>query len=417
MGKARGAQWARVDVNLPQHRKSRRLAKALGDPLAWAYVVALWLYTIREGLGGELSSLEPEEIAQAAGWRGEPEAFVEALVVTAWLDRDATGLRLHDWPLYNGRYAREQEEDRAAARDRMRTLRALARIGTQPGAPGAEGAPSACDAGAPAAEPVVGVGAPTSGGEGPAAVTCSGERSGERSHARAVPSVPSRLVGEVRRGAAAPADQEADLAEFAAWWLAYPERARALSSRRRAFAAWQELREVRPALPAMLARLAAQRGLPAWAEEGGKYVPLAENYLRDLRWMDGAPPESGLAGAPSAPPFDVRPRLERLAALVRPVAPAIAERLGALRGHPVEVEEALVRLDVELLAAVDDELAPEEREEIRARVGSAVDRLHWLTDHQRDDQQRRFRRQVVRELKGLPLLSLFSPQAEERTVA
>lgn len=417
MGKRRG-DWARIDAAMPHDKKSDRLARRLRDPRAWTYVVALWLWSIRQDLGGELAAVTPEEVAEGAGWKGDPEEFLEALVASGWVDRDATGLRLHDWELYNGRYMRQQEQDRQSARDRMRTLRALEKLGGAAGALAAGGAPPSA------------AGAPATSVEEPPEGSCSGERSGARSHARA-PSRPvlSRSVGEVRRGAGGgePAELEVEehsreLGDFALWWSAYPERARRFGSRGKAWRRWEETRAVRPPLASMLRRLAAQTISRGWGENGGEFVPLPENYLHDARWMDVADP-----GPPNQVPVAAEPEAaptvpDRLRALAEALPEALPDRAGwrarvlaldVLGDELEQVEEQLAALDKLFGEELWRALPPADQERVRSRVAKAAspEALPYCTRHQREDVAARLRRQALREEWRAPVLSLFATEA------
>lgn len=388
MGKARG-EWARVDAQMPVGRKARRLARLLGDPMAWAYVVALWLYAIRECLGDDLSSLEESEIAEAAGWQGDAHGFVEALVETRWLDRPALGrLILHEFELYNVRFVERQEAERAAARERMRNLRAAAR-GTSPGTPGTEGTPSS------------GAGTPAEAGTPAAAAGSSPERSPERSRARATfRLVSSRPVGEVRRGA--PGEDP----DFDRFWRAYPRRSR----RDVTYEAWLSSAGRRPPIDVLLARVEALKASVEWTREGGRYRPWSRDFLECGRWEDPFTP------LPAAPP----PRREReisdllgaLAAAVPGHGP-LRERIRALQGGPEEVERQLVELEREALAEIERSLTADQVRDVEQTVERAVAGLTHLTAHGRRDVGKRLRVQELRRRAGLPVLSLFAPEAQQ----
>jgi hypothetical protein len=113
---------------------------------------------------------------------------------------------------------------------------------------------------------------------------------------------------------------------------------------------------------------------------------------------------------------DVGARLAALAAALPATLPdraALAARILALAGDTESVEAALAGLDREILARQEAALSPAERREVEARVEETVAGLfgHLFAgdvDRARD----RLRRQVLRRHLGLPVLSLFSPEAE-----
>lgn len=415
MGKARGAQWARIDSGMPTHRKSERLARALRDPLAWAYVVALWLYSIRQNLGGELTDLSPEEIAGAAGWRGEPEPFLEALVRSGWVDRvEETGqLLIHEWPLYNGRYVEQQHADRAAARDRMRRRRALSSKGATP--PTQEAGGTLPDEGQAEAGTLAGGG--TLPGLEAAAAPCSPERSRARAPSR---PVSSRSVGEVRRGSAPELSAEAEAAEradFERYWLAFPRRQR----KEKTWQLWLETRGKRPPLEELLRIVATAAASWEWnsGDPPGRHRKTSWAFLADETWEDSWTPMPAAAaarGPASEPPIDVPARLGLLAAAVTAsldgAGAEVASAVLGLDGRVNEVEDALAQLDRSLLAAAELALSPDDRAAIDARVLAAAGRAGaGKRAHQVDDLARQLRRQAVRKHLSLPTLSLFSPVA------
>lgn len=109
----------------------------------------------------------------------------------------------------------------------------------------------------------------------------------------------------------------------------------------------------------------------------------------------------------------------RLAALARAL-PAdlagregVAARIAAVEGDVEHVEAALSALDRDLLAALEAALSPAARAALEARVEETVSSLFGRlfagdVDRARD----RLRRQILRRDVGLPVLSLFSPEAE-----
>lgn len=114
--------WIESHQTLGGHLKLRRLAKALNIHRAQAigHLHYLWWWALDGAPDGDLSSLNPEEIAEMAEWPGEPEPFVEALRECGWLDPDG---RIHDWQDYAGKITGLRE----ANRDRQRRRRNAAR--------------------------------------------------------------------------------------------------------------------------------------------------------------------------------------------------------------------------------------------------------------------------------------------------
>jgi len=133
-------------------------------------------------------------------------------------------------------------------------------------------------------------------------------------------------------------------------------------------------------------------------------APAVEAAWADLRELT-APGERS-----EAAPLDISGRLRNLAAAV----PArFAERVLALQGDAPSVEAALSALDREMLAASSASLAPELREEVEAAVEKTLAALKGrLPADEMERSRERLTWQVLRQRLGLPVLSLFSPEAQ-----
>jgi hypothetical protein len=117
-----------------------------------------------------------------------------------------------------------------------------------------------------------------------------------------------------------------------------------------------------------------------------------------------------------APAFEVAPRLAALAASLPAALPgreALASRLGAFAGDPQEVEAHLSALDREMLDRAWEGLDGQVRSEIDAAVEKTLASLGGrLPAAELESSRERLARQTLRRRLGLPVLSLFSPEAE-----
>jgi hypothetical protein len=87
----------RIAVTFKGHRKRKKLAKLIGDR-ATDYLIDLWLTVAQERPTGVLTQWDAEDVAMAAGWKKNPEIFVEALLKSRFLDQGADGIFLvHGW--------------------------------------------------------------------------------------------------------------------------------------------------------------------------------------------------------------------------------------------------------------------------------------------------------------------------------
>jgi len=118
----------------------------------------------------------------------------------------------------------------------------------------------------------------------------------------------------------------------------------------------------------------------------------------------------------ATPGIDLRARLAALAAALPEATPdraAVAARVAGLEGDTERVEQALAALDRELLAAAESDLSDADRDAVETQLDETVAGLFGsLFAGDVDRARERLRRQVLRRRLGLPVLSLFSPEAE-----
>jgi len=117
-----------------------------------------------------------------------------------------------------------------------------------------------------------------------------------------------------------------------------------------------------------------------------------------------------------APVFDPSSRLQALAKALPPELPGregLATRIAALAGDPQKIEEGLALLDREMLATVATSLENMTRSEVEAAVEKTMAGLRGrLSAEELERSRERLTWQVLRQRLALPVLSLFSPEAE-----
>ncbi|HKH45505.1 MAG TPA: hypothetical protein VKM72_12640 [Thermoanaerobaculia bacterium] len=117
-----------------------------------------------------------------------------------------------------------------------------------------------------------------------------------------------------------------------------------------------------------------------------------------------------------APAFDPSSRLRALAKALPPELPGregLAARVVALAGDPQEIEEGLAVLDREMLATVAAFLEDATRGEVEAAVEKTMAGLRGrLSAEELERSRERLTWQVLRQRLALPVLSLFSPEAD-----
>lgn len=119
-----------------------------------------------------------------------------------------------------------------------------------------------------------------------------------------------------------------------------------------------------------------------------------------------------------APAFDPSVRLRALAASLPPELAGragLAARIAALSGDPPDIEEGLAALDREMLAAAAASLDETLRGEVEAAVEKTLSGLRGrLPADELERSRERLTWQVLRRRLALPVLSLFSTEAEAR---
>ena len=108
------ALWIEFHVALRDHYKVTRLAKLLGIKYTEALgtLGCLWTWASVNRREGDLTKIEPDEIAHACRWDGEPDKLIKALQRAEFLDE----LKIHDWNDHGLRLLNN-------ARDRMKEYR------------------------------------------------------------------------------------------------------------------------------------------------------------------------------------------------------------------------------------------------------------------------------------------------------
>ena len=106
------AQYIEVHSELTRHPKTKRLRRLLGIPVIYAkaHLVEIWTWAMDYAPNGDLTKYDVFDIAEAAEWEGDPEAFLAALLDcginggAGFLERTESGLLIiHDWHRYGGR--------------------------------------------------------------------------------------------------------------------------------------------------------------------------------------------------------------------------------------------------------------------------------------------------------------------------
>jgi len=120
--------WIESNQELARHPKAIKAARKLGIsvPTVVGHLHFLWWWCLEYANDGDLSRFDASDIAVAAGWEGDAEEFVTALVdcgpgdSMGFIEQTDLGLAIHDWMDYAGRLI----EKRQANTKRMQNARA-----------------------------------------------------------------------------------------------------------------------------------------------------------------------------------------------------------------------------------------------------------------------------------------------------
>ena len=105
----------RLAISFRGHRKRKRLRLLLG-PGSTDYLIDLWIAVAMSHPNGILHGMDETDIALDAGWEGEPQALVQALLECGFLEKTAEGYALHDWADHQA-YVIHAERRKAQARN------------------------------------------------------------------------------------------------------------------------------------------------------------------------------------------------------------------------------------------------------------------------------------------------------------
>lgn len=121
--------WIELHQSLTTHKKTRRLTRKLGLvypdqlPQTIGHLCMFWLWCVDGTKDGRITDLDAQDIADAAGWTGDPEVFYTAMRDSGFIEETDTDIIIHDWHDYIGRLLEKREELRTKERERKREYR------------------------------------------------------------------------------------------------------------------------------------------------------------------------------------------------------------------------------------------------------------------------------------------------------
>jgi hypothetical protein len=122
--------WFRVDADMPDHPKTRALARRLPGVDPVGLVARTWAWMSRFCRTGHVVTCHvtpfAESIASSIGWTGDPSELISGLCDAGWLDRNEDGsVEAHDWAEKQQKVASKAEKDRERQRAHRAKVKAL----------------------------------------------------------------------------------------------------------------------------------------------------------------------------------------------------------------------------------------------------------------------------------------------------
>lgn len=117
-------KWYKAYSNLHRNPKRYRLESELGTDHGLHFIHLWFSYVAEFSKDGDVSHFSIGEVARACEWKGDPQAFWDALSVAGFLDKvkgGPNGFRViaHDWFEENARFVKENEKRKPTGNPRV----------------------------------------------------------------------------------------------------------------------------------------------------------------------------------------------------------------------------------------------------------------------------------------------------------
>ena len=250
--------WIESHQELWRHPKTKKLARllAVSVPTAIGHLHGIWYWALDFAQDGDLRRYDPEEIADAALWEGEPVRFIEALVAAGYLDQTDNGLTIHDWYDYAGRLIEQREARREQDRVRKQRQRERKKVEAHDGH-GEVTEESRVTPGNVTLLPY-----PTKPNQT------------EQDNTETTTPLPP-----LTRGVTA-APKSLVEARFLEFWKAYPKK----TGKQYALKAWNKIKPTAELHERIMQAVDAQKRSDQWRRENGRYIPNPSTWLNGGYW-------------------------------------------------------------------------------------------------------------------------------------
>lgn len=302
---------ARISTGLPDHPKTKKLIRRLGQAAAWN-LVRLILWTAANRSDGDMTGMSNEDLELSGDWLGEEGALVRALVEVRFLDGEEGAYRFHDWADHNpwaaGSEKRSEKASWAAlckqhgrqeaARmmpeyaARLRHVRQDSEQASQVPAAGLldsanSTATSVLDA-VPDSATSTQVAVPDSATGMQLAQPSSAPSPSPSPSPSPKEDTPQPPDGGQQRRRKVDGEPEG----FAEFWAAYPRKV-GKDDARKAFVKRKPDEEL---IAQMLKAIREQAQSDQWSKDGGKFIPHPSTWLNRGQWGDGDGEEGAVQG-------------------------------------------------------------------------------------------------------------------------
>lgn len=251
--------WIESHQEIWRHPKTKKLARLLGVsvPTAVGHLHGIWYWALDFAQDGDLRQYDPEEIADAALWEGDPRQFVEALVTAGYLDQTDDGLSLHDWYDYAGRLMEQREARREQDRARKQRQRERQKAEAR------DGHTEVTEASRVTGDEVT-----------PLPYLTQPNQTEQNNTSTDTPPFPPAGEG------ADEGKKDAIEVRFAEFWSAYPKKV----AKQYALKAWKRLRPDAELHEKIMQAVNAQKRSEQWRRDNGRYIPNPATWLNGGQW-------------------------------------------------------------------------------------------------------------------------------------
>ena len=250
--------WIESHQELWRHPKTKKLARllAVSVPTAIGHLHGIWYWALDFAQDGDLRRYDPEEIADAALWEGEPVRFIEALVAAGYLDQTDNGLTIHDWYDYAGRLIEQREARREQDRVRKQRQRERKKVEAH---------------------------------DGHGEVTEESRVTPGNVTLLPYPTKPNQTEQDNTETTTppSPSDEGSDggtkslvEARFLEFWKAYPKK----TGKQYALKAWNKIKPTAELHERIMQAVDAQKRSDQWRRENGRYIPNPSTWLNGGYW-------------------------------------------------------------------------------------------------------------------------------------